>query len=679
MKLFAAGALLLVTGLAASFAATASADEESAASAQWEQRSTVLIAGRSAGTEVYLVRGDDHSVHLSFNDRGRGPDTTVRWRLDAHQLPTSIRITGNDYFKSRVDESFSNERGVANWKSAAEQGSLAGATAHFYVPMESPPMFIGVLARALLADADGEIELLPAGSARIAEALTIPEPGSKSRRKRELVAYEISGVGFSPELVWFDADGAYLGVVSDWMSVLPEGREDWLQPMLAAQAQREQARGLEWAERLAHKPGSALLISGGRIFDPRSGVASVASVLIIGERIAAIGDEASMPLPAKVERIDASGQFVMPGLWDNHVHIGNVDGVLHLAAGVTSVRDLANDADSLLARVGRFDKGTEIGPRVVLGGIMDGPGPLAGPTKVLVETPDEARKWVDWYADHGYAQVKIYSSIKPELVPVIAQAAHARGLRVSGHVPAFMSAEQFIAAGADEMQHLNFVFLNFLTKEVPDTRDMARFTAVGKHAAEIKPDGERERRFIATMAARHTVLDPTVNVFEGFFESKQGEVDPGYLAVADRLPPQVRRSLLRGGLTPVAGDEAQYAKAFPSMLRFLAALHKAGVPIVPGTDAMAGFALLRELELYAAAGIANADILRMATLGSAEVNHRSGDLGLVAPGFLADLILVSGDPLADISALRKLSRVIKGGVSYLPGELYPTVGVAPAP
>ena len=111
---------------------------------QWEQRSTVLIAGRSAGTEVYLVRGDDHSVHLSFNDRGRGPDTTVRWRLDAHQLPTSIRITGNDYFKSRVDESFSNERGVANWKSAAEQGSLAGATAHFYVPMESPPMFIGM-------------------------------------------------------------------------------------------------------------------------------------------------------------------------------------------------------------------------------------------------------------------------------------------------------------------------------------------------------------------------------------------------------------------------------------------------------------------------------------------------------------------------------------------------------
>lgn len=672
-------ALAVMLALAGAPVCASSDDDGAQGPAQWQQRSTVLIAGRAVGTEIHSHEGDDQTVRFVYNDRGRGPEITVRWRLDSRQLPTSVRISGNDYLKSRVDESFSNERGVANWKSAAEQGSLAGAQAHFYVPMESPPMFAGVLARALLADDDGEIELLPAGRARIAEALTIPEPGSKSRRKRELVAYEISGVGFSPELVWFDADGAYLGIVSDWMSVLPEGREHWLQPMLAAQAKREQARSREWAKRLAQPSATALLISGGKVFDPRSGSATAASVLIIGEHIAAVGDEAGMALPEKLERIDASGLFVMPGLWDNHVHLGAVDGVLHLAAGVTSVRDLGNDQDSLPERVARYDRGTEIGPRVVMGGIMDGPGPLAGPTKVLVDTPEEVQQWVDWYADHGYAQVKIYSSIKPELVPLIARAAHARGLRVSGHVPAFMNAEQFIAAGADELQHLNFVFLNFLVKEAADTRDMSRFTAVGQHAADIEPEGERERRLIATMAARRTVIDPTLNIFEGFFESREGEVDPGYVGLADRLPPQVRRSLLHGGLKPAPGDEAQYAKAFDSMLRFLAALHRAGVSIVPGTDGMPGFALLRELELYAAAGIANADILRMATLGSAEVNRRSDELGLVAPGWLADLILVDGDPLADISALRKLKRVIKGGVSYLPNELYTAVGVRPAP
>lgn len=644
-----------------------------------ERRSTVLMLGKAAGIETYVQQGDEHVARFKFDDRGRGPDLEVRWRLDSKQLPTSIRIKGVDYLKAPVDEWYSNERAVANWKSSAEQGSIAGAHEHFYVPIESPPSFAGVLARALLADADGEIELLPGGRARISEALSIPEPGAKGRRKRELVAYEISGIGFSPDLVWFDADGAYLGFVSDWMSVLPQGREDWLQPLLEAQARHEQARAADWAKRYAHRHQRALLINGATVFDPRTGLAEGACVLVIGKRIVAVGDEAQMVLPDDVERIDASGQWLLPGLWDNHVHLGGVDGVLHLAAGVTSVRDLANDQESLPARIARIRKGEELGPRVVAAGFMDGRGEFAGPTKVFVDTPEEAEQWVDWYAKHGYEQIKVYSSLKPGLVALIARLAHARGLRLSGHVPATMSAEQFVAAGADEIQHLNFVFLNFLMKEAPDTRNMTRFTAIGQHAHAIDPANERERKFIALLAGRRTVIDPTINIFENFFEAKAGEVDPGYRSVAARLPPQVQRGLRRGGLTPPAGQEENYGKAFASMLRMLAALHQAGVPIVPGTDGMAGFALLRELELYEAAGIPRADILRMATLGSAEVNRRAHELGLIAPGWYADLILVDADPLQSISALRRVRRVIKDGVSYLPDELYSAVGVKPDP
>jgi hypothetical protein len=643
------------------------------------RRSTVLMMGKAAGVEIYVQQGDEQIAQFSYDDRGRGPDIEVRWRLDAKQLPVSIKITGVNYFKAPVDEWFTNERGVANWKSSAEQGSIAGAHQHFYVPIEAPPSFTGALARALLADDDGEIDLLPSGKARIVEALSIPEPASKSKRKRQLVAYEISGLGFSPQLVWFDADGKYLGTVGDWMSVLPEGREDWLAPMLAAQAQREQARSTEWAKRLSHPATSAQLITGAQVFDPRIGAGRAASVLIIGERIAAVGDVAAMQLPAELERIDATGQVLLPGLWDNHVHLSDVDGLLHLAAGVTSVRDMANDQDTLPARVKRFDEGAEIGPRVVMAGFMDGRSPFTGPTRVLVDTPEEAEQWVNWYADHGYRQIKVYSSLKPELVPLIARLAHARGLRLSGHVPAFMDAEQFIAAGADELQHMNFVFLNFLTKQAPDTRDMTRFTAIGKYADSIDPEGDDERRFISLLASTGTVLDPTINIFEGFFESRAGEIDPGYRDIANRLPPQVRRSLLLGGLKPAPGDEAHYAKAFASMLRFLNATHQAGVTIVPGTDGLAGFALHRELELYEAAGIPTAEILRMATLGSAQVNRKAQELGIIAPGWLADLILVDGDPLASISALRKIRRVIKGGVSYFPEELYPAVGVAAAP
>ena len=97
-----------------------------------------------------------------------------------------------------------------------------------------------------------------------------------------------------------------------------------------------------------------------------------------------------------------SGRFLMPGLWDNHQHFGDADGMLDLANGVTSARDMANDTDGFLKRVERFDNGTEIGPRVLKAGIIDGTGEFAGPTKMRVDTAEEAIKDVDWYADHGY-------------------------------------------------------------------------------------------------------------------------------------------------------------------------------------------------------------------------------------------------------------------------------------
>src|SRR6185369_17594894 len=135
--------------------------------------------------------------------------------------------------------------------------------------------------------------------------------------------------------------------------------------------------------------------------------------------------------------------------------------------------------DAFLKQVERFDAGTELGPMVLKAGIIDGTGEFAGPTKMRVDTADQARQDVDWYADHGYVQIKIYSSVKPELVPVIADRAHSRGLRVSGHVPAFMSAQQFVEGGADEIQHANFLMLSLVTDATAtDTRTPARFTLI---------------------------------------------------------------------------------------------------------------------------------------------------------------------------------------------------------
>ena len=367
----------------------------------------------------------------------------------------------------------------------------------------------------------------------------------------------------------------------------------------------------------------------------------------------------------------------MPGLWDMHGHLGPLDGLLNLAAGVTTARDLANDTDQLLDLRKRWDAGEAIGPRVLMAGFMDGPGPFAGPSKVLVDTEEEALAAVNNYAKLGYVQIKLYSSLDPKLVPAIVQRAHQLGLRVSGHIPNGMTAEQAVRAGFDEIQHVNFLFLNFLPPEI-DTRTPARFTEVAQHAAELDLNSERVRSFIALLKERGTVSDPTLVAFEGLFTGRPDQLDPSLAPVADRFPAQVRRSAFGGGLNPPAEKVQRYRDSFRALQNLVRTLHDAGVTIVAGTDALAGFTLHRELELYVDAGIPAPEVLRIATLGAARVMKRDGELGSVAAGKLADMILVDGDPTKSISDIRRVLLTVKDGATYDPAKLYEAIGVKPA-
>jgi imidazolonepropionase-like amidohydrolase len=368
--------------------------------------------------------------------------------------------------------------------------------------------------------------------------------------------------------------------------------------------------------------------------------------------------------------------MLLPGLFDMHTHVSDVDGLLHIAAGVTTVRDLANDTEQLLARRDRWDEMSAIGPRVIMAGFMDGPGPYAGPTKVLVDTPEEINDAVDEYARLGYEQIKIYSSIETELVPVIVERARSHGMRVSGHVPAFMNAEAAVTQGFDEIQHANMLFLNFLGDTL-DTRTPLRFTAVAQHAVDLDLASDSVAAFTQLLKDRNVVVDPTVAIFEGMFGGRPGMIQPNAAPIADRLPPVVRRGYLGGGLPVPEGMDEQYRGAFDAMLRMVKVLYDADVTIVAGTDALAGFMLHRELEDYVRAGISPSEVLRIATYGAAQVANRADRLGRVAPGMLADLILVSGDPTADISDVRKVDLVMKDGVLLDPAEIYRAIGVRP--
>ena len=637
-----------------------------------ERTDKILIQGNPAGTQTVRIEpGGTIRAEYSYNDRGRGDHIIATWKLDADGLPTDYEGRGNDYMKAPIEERFEIRNGRAAWKNRSEQGEQALAGKAFYLPLNAPPEFFGVLARALLKAPARKLPLLPAGEAGVEEAAKV------KTEKGEFTEWRITGLGFTPDSVWLDRDGTPASV-SGWFSVVPDGLESAIPALRAAQEKTDAAWSERIARALAHTPSGDLVIRNARLFDPRNlSVTPATSVLVARDRIVRVGPDADVKPPPNAEVIDARGRFLMPGLWDNHQHFGSVDGALDLANGVTSARDMANDTDSFLQRLARYDSGAELGPRVLKAGIIDGTGELAGPTKMRVDTAEQAIQAVEWYADHGYEQIKMYSSLKTELVPVIADRAHARGMRVSGHVPAFMSARQFIEGGADELQHLNFVVLNFLFPEVKETRNRDRFIKVAERARDFTPDKPEVREFVAFLKKHDTVLDPTINIFEGLFSGDPTAVTPGLREIAPRFPPQIRRGLRSGALEVPQEHQAAYREAFPAMLRLLKALHDAGVTIIPGTDALAGYMLHHELELYARAGIPPAEVLRLATLTSARVSGAEKDRGVIAAGKLADMILIDGDPTKDMSDVRKVTTVLKGGKVYDPAAIEKALGIAP--
>ena len=636
----------------------------------------MFAKGPSGVHKAWTAADGSRHFQLEYNDRGRGPSLSERVTLGADGLPRTIEITGHDYFKAPVNERFVVEQAggawKAAWKSSAESTSVSRSTPAYYVPMQDASLD---LFESLLLRAPGQrLALLPQGEARLERLRQLAV--RSGRGVETLTLYATHGLGFTPNLWWADSRGRFFAAGSSWFMMIREGWESVQPTLLAAQAVLDSARTADLARSIIRRPPGGVVFRNATLFDSETGqLKPRTTVVVSGNRIIAVGADGSVAAPAGADVVDVGGKTLMPGMWDMHVHATDDDGLLHMAAGVTTVRDLANDTDETLRRKKRFDDGALIGPRMLLGGFIDGPGPFAGPTKALVATRDSARLWIDRYAQLGYQQVKLYSSLDTALVPFIIAEAHKRGLRVSGHVPNGMTAEEFVRAGADELQHTNFLFLNFWRDSVKDTRTPERFTAPAQRAAAVDLRAERVTRFIRLLKERGTVIDPTLIAFEGMFAARPGVVDPSYAAIADRVPPNVRRGFLVGGLPVGDSLDQRYKDSFVAFQRMVKAMHDAGVPIVAGTDAFAGFAYHRELELYAAAGIPASDVLRIATLNAARIMKRDRELGSIAPGKLADLIIVDGNPVERISDIRRVSYVMKDGAVYDPAAMYGAIGV----
>jgi imidazolonepropionase-like amidohydrolase len=179
-----------------------------------------------------------------------------------------------------------------------------------------------------------------------------------------------------------------------------------------------------------------------------------ATVVTRDGRIVAAGPASAIEIPADAKRIDATNKFIVPGLWDMHAHYEQVEwGPIYLAAGVTTVRDVGNEFGFITAVRDANNRGEGLGPHLLLAGIVDGDGPNALGIQ-RVNTVTDAAAWVNKYRDAGFQQVKIYSSVKPEIVKAVCEDAHTVGMTVTGHIPRGMSLLDGIAAGMDQVNHI---------------------------------------------------------------------------------------------------------------------------------------------------------------------------------------------------------------------------------
>jgi imidazolonepropionase-like amidohydrolase len=206
---------------------------------------------------------------------------------------------------------------------------------------------------------------------------------------------------------------------------------------------------------------------------------------------------------------------------------------------------------------------------------------------------------------------------------------------------------------------------------------LERFYLVAKKTADLDFDSKPVQDFIALLAKKQIVIDPTLATFE-FLHQRQGELSPIVADVADHLPPDIQRSRRVGEMDiPDDATAALYTKSFDKLVEFVGRMYKAGVPIVAGTDEISGFTLQRELELYVKAGITPAQVLQIATWNGAKYTRTTADRGSVTVGKRADLILVDGDPTRDIADIRKVALVIKQGKAYYPSEIDEALGIKP--
>ncbi len=636
-------------------------------------RWTVLAGGEKVGFAEADSDADGRQLRIRHDvkNNGRGPTMTEEIVLGDDGLPRQWSLKGTSTFGGIVDEWFSHDGAKASWRDSTGAGSATVSGPALYVGQNASPLALGIYARALLADADHAMPSLPGGTLSL-QPLGRATVGGQSYR-----AFALSGIDLTPDLLLLDDAGELFATFSSSGAVVRAGHEGTLPELTALAEKLDSARFADLYKRLAIHPDRPLRIRNVRIFDPASGqLGEPVSLVIAGERITGI-QPADAPATPGEALIDGKGGTILPGLHDMHAHVTPESALLYLAAGVTSVRDMGNDNAVLAGLIADIKAGRIAGPRIVPNGFLEGRSNYSARNGIIVDSGAAAIDAVRWYAARGYWQVKIYNSMNPAFVPAIAAEAHRLGMGVTGHIPAFTDADHMIAAGYDEITHINQLMLGWVLQPGEDTRTPLRLTAM-KRVAGLDLASPKVTRTLSTMAEQHIAHDPTAVTLELLMLSRNGTPSPAVAAYIDHLPIGLQRRR-RQAIAPTASaaEAAEYDAAFAKVKDLLKRMHDKGIRLLPGTDDGTGLSVHRELQIYGEAGIPAAEVLQLATLGPEQYLGRDQQLGRISRGALADFLLLPGNPLADLRQLHRIAMVVKGGTIWFPAAIHRAMGIRP--
>jgi len=641
---------------------------------------TALVnGGKTKAGHMYQTTNDNVTkVDFLFKDNGRGPELKEQFTVAKDGGFVAYHVEGQSTFGAAINETFERKGDQVQWKSTTDKGEQTVYGTAMYTPLGGTPAVFSAAFAALAKRSDGKLPLIPGGTLSWQKLVDSEVTKGGEKRKVQLVA--LTGIGFTPTFAWAttgESPKLFAFIIPGFFQLVEEGWDGNTTELEKQQKTAEKNLLLAMQKRLAHPISGTTLIHNARIFDSEKATLGTPSDLLLEDgRIIAISPSGSEKRHAD-RTIDAAGRVLLPGLFDMHAHYTAWDGGLHLAAGVTSIRDMANDNATLQQYISEEQDGSLFAPRIVPAGFIEGESPMSARNGFVIKNLDEAKHAIDWYAEHHYPQIKIYNSFPKAILPETTAYAHSKGLRVSGHIPVFLRAHEAVEQGYDEIQHINQVLLNFLVTDKTDTRTLERFQLPADKVAGLDFDSKPVQDFIAELVQHKTVIDPTLTTFD-FIRQKDGDLSQAYAAVADNMPPDVRRGLYQGSMKiPDDATWQVHEKSYAKMIEFVGRMYKAGVPIVAGTDALPGFTLQRELELYVQAGLTPSQVLQIATYNGAKYSRVLDDRGVIMQGKRADMILVDGDPTKNISDIRQIALVVKGDKAYSPSEIYEALGVKP--